>query len=521
MDLIKKNIHMNGLKCKSNIQLTLDDDFNVPDVKPDIEKIMKEQGTIILSEVTPLNGKLRVKGALQFRILYMTTESERPVHSITGEIPFEELVNMDGLTGNDEVSVQSELEDLNTSLINSRKISVKSILSIRCCVNEIFDEETAVDVDDNHTLQLNHKKMQVTQLVVNKKDTLRLNEDARIPLGKSNVFEILYDDVKLQGVETRVLEDKINIKGDLVIFILYAGDDDSSALQYFETELPFHNVLDCSGCREDMIPDIHVKIQKKDLQMKPDEDGEERLINCEVVLELDLKIYEEEEIQVLSDLYSTLQEVIPERKEAVYRHLIMKNNSKVRVTDRINISAGEPKILQICNSTGALRLDEQRKVENGLEVEGVIEVQILYITEDDKKPLGAAKGVVPFSQLVEIRSMDDSHLIELTPQLEQMSVMMLDGEEVEVKAGISLDLVVFEQIKEENIVNLDVKEFDLQELQEKPSMVGYVVKKGDTLWDIAKQFYTTMDEIKELNELEGDRLSPGEKLLLVKKVEEV
>lgn len=521
MELIKKNIHMNGLKCRSNIQLTLDDDFNVPDVKPDIEKIMKEQGTIILYEITPLNGKLRVKGAMQFRLLYMTAESERPVHSITGEIPFEELVNMDGLTGNDEVSIQCELEDLNTSLINSRKISVKSILSIRCCVNEIFDEETAVDVDDDNTMQLNHKNMQVTQLVVNKKDTLRINEDVRIPSGKSNIFEILYDEVKLQGVETRVLEDKINVKGDLVIFILYAGDDESSALQYFETEIPFHNVLDCNGCREDMIPDIHVKIQKKDLQMKPDEDGEERLINCEVVLELDLKIYEEEEIQILSDLYSTSQEVIPERKEAVYRHLIMKNNSKVRVTDRINIGTGEPKILQICNSTGVLRLDEQRQVENGLEVEGVIEVQILYITEDDKKPLGAARGVVPFSQLVEIRNMSDSYLIELTPQLEQMSVMMLDGEEVEVKAGISLDLVVFEKVVENNIVNLTVKEFDLQELQEKPSMVGYVVKQGDTLWNIAKQFYTTMEEIKQLNELEEDKLSLGEKLLLVKKVEEV
>ena len=39
---------MNGLKCKSNIQLTLDDDFNVPDVKPDIEKIMKEQGILLI-----------------------------------------------------------------------------------------------------------------------------------------------------------------------------------------------------------------------------------------------------------------------------------------------------------------------------------------------------------------------------------------------------------------------------------------------------------------------------------------
>ena len=42
---------MNKLKCKSTLQLTLDDDFNVPDVKPDIDKIIKEQGEIKITDI--------------------------------------------------------------------------------------------------------------------------------------------------------------------------------------------------------------------------------------------------------------------------------------------------------------------------------------------------------------------------------------------------------------------------------------------------------------------------------------
>ena len=46
-----------------------------------------------------------------------------------------------------------------------------------------------------------------------------------------------------------------------------------------------------------------------------------------------------------------------------------------------------------------------------------------------------------------------------------------------------------------------------------------MVKQGDTLWDIAKKFYTTMEEIISMNDLEDDQVSSGQPLILVKKVE--
>ncbi|MDY3207452.1 LysM domain-containing protein, partial [Clostridium baratii] len=39
--------------------------------------------------------------------------------------------------------------------------------------------------------------------------------------------------------------------------------------------------------------------------------------------------------------------------------------------------------------------------------------------------------------------------------------------------------------------------------------------KGDTLWELAKRYRTTMDDIIKLNELEDpDSLVPGQKLLI-------
>lgn len=512
---------MNKLKCKSNMQLTLDDDFNVPDIKPDIEKIIKEQGNIVITEVNPMNGKLMVKGSLQFNLLYISEDHSRPVHNITGELPFDEVVNLDNACSEDDVIVKWELEDLNTSLINSRKISVKAIVSFQCSAEELYDEETAVAVEGDENLQYQNKRMDVTQLVVNKKDTMRIKDEIRIPTGKPNLFEILYHDIRLQGVENRLQEDKINSKGEMVLFLLYISDDDAQSLQYFETELPFHNVIECNGCKENMIPSIQIEVHNKDLQIKPDEDGEERIIDLEVVLELDMKVFEDEEVEVLSDLYSTAKEIIPIKKEAEYKHLILKNNSKARVSDHINIGAGQPKILQICSADGSLRIDEQQFVEDGIEVEGVIEVQLLYLTEEDEKPIGAAKAVIPFTQLIEVKGINSNHIVELSPTMEQISTIMLDSEEVEIKISLNLDLVVFDKVKEDIITDLKVEDFDLEKLQEMPSMVGYIVKNEDSLWNIAKRFYTTVEEIKELNELEGDSIAKGNKLLVMKKVDAI
>ncbi|HRM42820.1 MAG TPA: LysM domain-containing protein [Fusicatenibacter saccharivorans] len=45
-------------------------------------------------------------------------------------------------------------------------------------------------------------------------------------------------------------------------------------------------------------------------------------------------------------------------------------------------------------------------------------------------------------------------------------------------------------------------------------MTCYFVKPGDTLWDIAKKFYTTTDKIRELNELKTETLTPMQQLLV-------
>ena len=97
--------------------------------------------------------------------------------------------------------------------------------------------------------------------------------------------------------------------------------------------------------------------------------------------------------------------------------------------------------------------------------------------------------------------------------------MMLDGQEIEVKAVMNLNTIVFDRITESIITDIEVADLDLDKLQAMPGIIGYVVKKDDTLWNIAKKYYTTVDTIMEINNMEDSNIKEGDKLIIMKKVE--
>lgn len=46
--------------------------------------------------------------------------------------------------------------------------------------------------------------------------------------------------------------------------------------------------------------------------------------------------------------------------------------------------------------------------------------------------------------------------------------------------------------------------------------MGYIVKSGDDLWDLAKKYMTTEECIQEMNGLESEKIKAGDKLLIFK-----
>ena len=66
LELQKKQIHMSRSKNTVSAQVTFDEDFNIPDAKPDVGSVLLKQADAVMEELRQLSEKVIIKGRLDF-----------------------------------------------------------------------------------------------------------------------------------------------------------------------------------------------------------------------------------------------------------------------------------------------------------------------------------------------------------------------------------------------------------------------------------------------------------------------
>jgi hypothetical protein len=516
MEIIRKNIHMNRIRTEAVSQFTLEDDMNIPENRPDVNMLSLEKGSIVIEEVKPGTDVVLVKGVLDFNILYHTNEDGGSLTALEGKIHFDEKINMQGVLPSDNVEVEGSTEDLTVELINSRKLSIRVIATLAAKVEELYDEEAPIAVAGPEEVEYRKIPMSLTEIAICKNDIFRIREEAGLPASYPNIFSILWTNATLRDVEFKIMEEKLAVQGDIHLCVLYEGEGDDHPVSSFETMLPFSGVLECHGCREGMIPDISYKIGQQDIEVRPDFDGEERTIGIEIVLDMAIKVYEEEETEIISDIYGVTKNVESVTKEVSLRTFMSKVTGKTKVTEHIKIPAGKSGILQLLYSEGKMSVDKTETVENGVQIQGGLEVKVMYITGDDAEPYNILKAVLPYQYTMDTTGAGEITPDKITGEVEQLQVSMLDGEEVDVKAVLMFHTTLFQSRQADMIKDIKISEPDTESRAGLPGMIIYFVKDGDNLWNIGKKFYVPVDKLRTVNNLESDELKKGMKLLVVR-----
>lgn len=57
----EKSSSFRYFKIRKNVQITLDEDMNVPDTRPDVEKIIESRGEVHIDEIEVLTDRLRLR----------------------------------------------------------------------------------------------------------------------------------------------------------------------------------------------------------------------------------------------------------------------------------------------------------------------------------------------------------------------------------------------------------------------------------------------------------------------------
>lgn len=516
MDFIKKLLQTNQERGRASVQMTVESDYNLPDYEPDMIKLIDRKGTVRIHDTRVEPDQIVVSGVLLFQALYKCTDSGS-ICSLQGEVPFTEIIHMEGVQETDQLVLQSAMEDLTLGMINSRKLNVRALITLFAA--DQMEQQIALATGmENTSVQTLHRQQKMLQLLTQKKDICRIHSEILLPSNRPNIQKLLWQSVQLRGFDSRIRSGEIELTGELLVNILYKGEEDEKQVQCMETTVALHERIACSVCGADTL--FKLVLLQTQLEVTPaeDEDGENRVLTLDGTLDFYLRAWNEEDLRILEDAYSLQDDLQLEREPVVLQSLLVKNDSKFKISDQILMENQPAEILQLCAGVGDVFIEDSRVVPDGIEVEGILKVRMLYITASDDMPIGIAEGVVPFSRQIEAEGIRPEDTYELSAGLDQLTVILADNSQADIKAVIGLDAIVFRRQEHALICGIDKQPVDFEQYEKQPGITGYIVKTGDRLWDIAKEHHTTVSDVMQMNQLTGEHVSRGDKLLMVKQM---
>ncbi len=494
-------------KAKAFTQITLDDDYIVRDNKPDVLRVIYTKGDVFLEDTKVGNQVVWITGKLRFSTLYQSDDENHRLESVMGEIPFQEKLVMDEIEDGDDVAVDVNIEDLSVGILNSRKLVIRAVLNVSAKNLEEEDYEFCCAMETEKGLQQKTKAFPLLCLVENKKDIVRMQKEMLLPNSRTNIGEIIFYQVDFRNEEILLQEDRILVQMDAQVWVLYRSES-TGEYECFETIVPVNGDVSCGRLTGEEV--FWAKLSAIEIEIEPrgDYDGENRMLGMDLALCLEIQIYREEICEMLQDAYSLDKELILNREEVPFYQLLMKNMSKIRLLEQTQLEPNKERILQICGSSGTITIDRVQKKENGIQLEGVLNVHILYNTTEDNMPFAHADSQIAFEQFIEIEGLQDNTNVWLDEKIEQLQVNLLDNTEFEVKAVLQIGVLALNREHMPNVISCKEECLDMEALQKQPGMIGCVRGEGEDMWDIAKKYHATPENIIEI----------GNKVLVVKQV---
>ena len=514
-ELIKEKFFLDRSVGNEDVQIMLEGDIIVPDTKPDIANILQTVENIVIDRTETGADRVNYMGSLRISLLYQAKNAG--VQSVELVRSIDDFANVEGVTKDAFVSVKPTISNIDYRIINDRKVSYRAVVTLSFFAEFNSPQEMVVHIPNvpaNHQQKIN---LSVNRTVGQVFDRFLVAGQLTLPQSKPNINHVMQTTIAITNKDVRVHPGRVNISGELHVTSLYYSDGDNSRIDFAEFTLPFNGPLDVSGAGEHMLADVTLQVLDHTVTVRPDADGEDRVLDVEVSIGAQVKVYSVENISILDDAYSINQDLTFERVPIRYPTLICANSNHTTVRETATLPDGHQPMLQVCRVKGVVHVDDMRTVDDKIIVEGAISADILYVAESDDAPLANFGTLIPYRQVIEALGTAPGMRVGVDVSIEHTTFNMLSPKEVELRLQLNFDTKVISEETANIISNIEVTDTDPVVLGTQPSMRVYIMQQGDDLWKVAKRYNTPFDELLHINEIENPgKVAPGTKLLLLK-----
>ena len=506
--LQKEHIRLSETICSKYCQTTVESDIIVPDVKPDILKILQVDSEVVINQKNVQTDKVYVQGIIRMNVIYAPdTENTRAVKSISTSQEFNHSVDIKDAMPGMEVCIDAETDPAEYTLVNSRKLSIRNKVGLCVRIMGAKELEIATGIDEELPVETKHQKIKIYNPCIDTVRDIIIRERLEVPAGKPAVCEVIKFSAKAASTELRLMASSAVVKGELKICTLYCGEGDGAAPEVMEHTVPFSEVLEIDGLSESMNGEIDYTVKDFYFEICQDSDGDKRILSCEFTLEAAVRAFETLECNAIEDAYGLTRPI--EIKKSAYNieQFIGSSSEQVTVKEQVNIPDYLPEVQRLCECGGIPSIESVSIDDNCVTVSGYITCNFLYLSGDGSMPVSGFAHVLPFSHTFEMEGLSADSVCDAKAETEHISCTISGGKAFEVRAIVKLFVKAVKPFRSEVIS--EVSCCDDASIPKHPSIVAYFVQKGDTLWDIAKRYHISPDAIVTGNGAENEIIKPG------------
>ncbi len=502
---LKTNIFTNEIIFSESVEQAIDVDFSLPDYCPDISKIFKCRAVPRISS-KGINGRtVTIEGTVYITLIYAERSGE--LCSFEYQYPFAKNLEMNSECTNPNICCRVRCEYINCRAVTGRKVDIHGAVGIFVKVFKRKSCDIISDYDDC-TVELKRGVTPATVPMGYAEKYVTVEEDLHLSQGQPAIRSILRCDSNSCIKEAKIINGKAVVKGEATVSLLYCPDG-GGAPQCLKSTIPFSQIIDVDGMTENCRCDTKSEIAFFEVKPRANSMGEMKCFSVVAKLLLSCEAYCSNDIAVIFDAFSRKYEADIKRNRVLIDKITSNISENYNCKKSIELEEDITSVIDLwCNVQSAVT-----KFENcNMVVYGTLTIGMIIVCKEGNSLYIEKPVEFEYKHPVDC-SIGSPHS---EPQIEIVtcSYTLTSSDKMEVNIQLSINAAIYEKQEVSLISEITVDNARQVERKNKCAMTVYYPSEGETVWDIARNYNASIEEIMRINSLDSQNLSEGKMILV-------
>lgn len=507
-NVTQETISIQEILFESSMEQPVDMELLLPDYCPDISRILCCRLTPCVTSRQQSGDQVLVEGEARVKLLYVD-DGGRCVRNYEQVQPFNVSFPMKRALEDPVIEAAAAVEYMNYRAVSQRRVDIHGAFTVSVKVSGCAGEDMIVDADGDG-VQMKKSQCPVSNMVGMAQRPFTVSEVLELGQGRGIAEAVLRSEVTAVVDDYKAISNKIIVKGTAAIRVLYVSDLSAGTMELMEQSLPISQIIDLEGVADDCVCDVHFEVLSSQIQPRSDSGGEYRLLGCDLRMCAVAAAYRETQVPLVEDAYSTQYEMDTESRlmtlEQVLEVLAENGVYKTRC------DLPEEPITAVTDLWCETGIPIAGIGEEGLTVTVPVIVCVLAADQEGEP--------VYFERSVEMNSirpfkMPDGE-VRCSPKIAVTGIGYTLGSsgQMELRMEYRLEGAVCCVRQERAMCRMEMDEERPVTRENNAALTIYYAQKAENLWDIARRYRTSVDAIREENEMDTD-VMPQRGMILI------